>query len=314
MSAWTGWDWIAYFSLGAAAIAVALPQTLKDMGVVSERVTNFLSTRTWKYTPLALFLLATLILGLRACGIPGGNSNATPTEVPAPSIARQPIAPIYAPSASVKAAPDEPIAEVPPPPKRSVHLKKNVSSELVAGIAAKTAPALSTAPAPQVTPPNGDCNQTALGHDIKQQLDCSKHYEGNHQRHLTKEQTAGLVGAARGTCGKTLINVVAANSNYEAQVYAADFVSAFKSAGCNADSPNTIPGLRPTIMGVSVAIRPWVATYQEMKVNNPDAFSLTTDLSAAGIKFIVGKSEPEFYPEASFVLVIGGDDSVSAPP
>ncbi len=118
-------------------------------------------------------------------------------------------------------------------------------------------------------------------------------------RHLSSEQNATLTKMARKSCHLlTMVNVTAANSNHEAQVYATDFVKALKAAGCTADLALPIPGLTPDVIGIHIGVR-------DTKNNSPAAIELSKILSRIGIQFGVSPMKPDFFPEAQFVLVVG---------
>ena len=118
-------------------------------------------------------------------------------------------------------------------------------------------------------------------------------------RHLTSEQTTTLAAMAKQVCRSLpMINVTAANSNQEAQVYATEFVKALKAGGCVADLALPIPGLAPDVMGIHIGVR---------DIQNPayGAVELSKMINSIGIKFFVSPIKPEFFPDASFVLVVG---------
>jgi hypothetical protein len=162
-------------------------------------------------------------------------------------------------------------------------------------------------PAPSIST-SGDCSPVVTGQGASSNPDCSKHYEGASQRHLSKAQSGALIAVARETCNE-MINVTAANSNNEAQIYAIDFVNGFKAAGCQAKLALPIPGLRPEITGVSIGVRPTATNLADLRANNPGGYFLYTAITAVGIKFTVANVEPSFFPDSKFVLVIGGQES-----
>jgi hypothetical protein len=118
-------------------------------------------------------------------------------------------------------------------------------------------------------------------------------------RHLTAAQSNAISEIAK-TARHNLTGVVvtAANSNNEAQVYATEFVAALKAGGCNADLALPIPGLRPEVAGVHVAVH-------DLSNIPPEATELITILSGANVEFSRAKSEPNFFPELPMVLVVG---------
>ena len=118
-------------------------------------------------------------------------------------------------------------------------------------------------------------------------------------RHLTSEQSASLTAMAKQVCHSLpMVNVTAANSNHEAQLYAAEFVKALKGAGCAADLALPIPGLTPDVVGIHIGVRDTqnIAT---------GAYELSKILRGIGINFSVSPIKPDFFSEASFVLVVG---------
>lgn len=118
-------------------------------------------------------------------------------------------------------------------------------------------------------------------------------------RHLSPEQMAALTIIARKSCDLLpIINVTAANSNHEAQVYATDFVNALKAAGCKADLALPIPGLTPDVMGIHIGVR-------DTKSISPAAIELSKMLNASGVQFGFSPIKPDFFPDTQFVLVIG---------
>ncbi len=75
-------------------------------------------------------------------------------------------------------------------------------------------------------------------------------------RHLTPDQTAKMLAAARQVCSTLKrVPVTAANGNQEAQTFALDFIDLFKNAGCASDLELPIPGVTPDVEGVRVAVR-----------------------------------------------------------
>ncbi len=118
-------------------------------------------------------------------------------------------------------------------------------------------------------------------------------------RHLTSDQSAALAAMARQVCHSLpTVNVTAANSNHEAQVYGTDFVKALKSGGCTADLALPLPGLTPDVIGIHIGVR-------DTKNIPLGAIELSKMLTGIGIKFFVTPIKPDFFPEVSFVLVIG---------
>lgn len=118
-------------------------------------------------------------------------------------------------------------------------------------------------------------------------------------RHLSSEQSSALTTLARKACSSlAMVPVTADNSNHEAQVYADEFVKALKGAGCKADLALPIPGLRPDVIGIHIGVR-------DPRNVSPGAIELSKMLSSVGIQFSITPIKPDFFPEASFVLVVG---------
>jgi hypothetical protein len=118
-------------------------------------------------------------------------------------------------------------------------------------------------------------------------------------RHLTAEQSASLTAMAKHACHSfPMVNVTAANSNHEAQLYATEFVKALKGAGCAADLALPIPGLTPDVVGIHIGVR-------DPKNIATGANELSKILSGIGINFSISPIKPDFFPEASFVLIVG---------
>ena len=118
-------------------------------------------------------------------------------------------------------------------------------------------------------------------------------------RHLSSDQSVELTAMARKACHLLpMVNVTAANSNHEAQVYATDFVKALKAAGCASDLALPIPGLTPDVIGIHIGVR-------DTKNISPAGIELSKMLSGIGVQFGISPIKPDFFPEAQFVLVIG---------
>jgi hypothetical protein len=118
-------------------------------------------------------------------------------------------------------------------------------------------------------------------------------------RHLTSEQSATLTAMAKQVCHSlSMVNVTAANSNHEAQMYATEFVKVLKGAGCVADLALPIPGLTPDVVGIHIGVR-------DPKNLAPGAVELSKMLRGIGIKFFVTQIKPDFFPDVPFVLVVG---------
>lgn len=120
-------------------------------------------------------------------------------------------------------------------------------------------------------------------------------------RHLSSNQSAALTAMASKACHLLpMVNVTAANSNHEAQVYGTEFVKALKAAGCPSDLALPIPGLTPDVMGIHIGVR-------DPKNISPGAIELSKMLSAIGVQFAISPIKPDFFPEAQFVLAIGAN-------
>jgi hypothetical protein len=118
-------------------------------------------------------------------------------------------------------------------------------------------------------------------------------------RHLTLKQSDSLTTMARQVCHSlSTINVTAANSNHEAQLYGTEIVKALKAGGCDADLALPIPGLTPDVIGVHIGVR-------DPKNLPPEAIELSKMLTEIGVKFSISPIKPDFFPNVSFVLVIG---------
>ena len=118
-------------------------------------------------------------------------------------------------------------------------------------------------------------------------------------RHLNLKQTGTLTTMARQVCHSlSKINVTAAGSNHEAQVYGTEIVKALKAGGCEADLALPIPGLTPDVVGVHIGVRD--------SQNLPsEAIELSKMLTEIGVKFSISPIKPDFFTSESFVLVIG---------
>jgi len=120
-----------------------------------------------------------------------------------------------------------------------------------------------------------------------------------HGRHLTPEQGTALAAMARQVCNSIpMVNVTAANSNHEAQVYGNELVKALKEGGCAADLSLPIPGLTPDVVGIHIGVR-------DQKSVPSGAIELAKMLTGIGVKFSISPIKADFFPEVSFVLVIG---------
>lgn len=118
-------------------------------------------------------------------------------------------------------------------------------------------------------------------------------------RHLTLKQSDTLTNMARKVChSPSTINVTAANSNHEAQVYGTEIVKALKAGGCEADLALPIPGLRPDVIGVHIGVR-------DPKNLPSGVIELSKMLTEIGVRFSITPIKPDFFSGDSFVLVIG---------
>ena len=98
------------------------------------------------------------------------------------------------------------------------------------------------------------------------------------------------------TIGKVV--VTAATGNQEAQNYAMQFVKTFRAVGFESDLSLPIPGLRPDIIGIHLGVRD--------PTNIPaSVLVLSGVLQKAGIQFTISPIEPDFFPGADFVFVVG---------
>ena len=129
--------------------------------------------------------------------------------------------------------------------------------------------------------------------------------EGKHEisqlqpRALSSSKISKLTPAAPEFCKVTKsILVTAANGNHEAQSYAMEFVKLFKTSGCESDLSLPIPGLRPDVTGIHIGVR--------NRRNIPEgASSLSRILSNAGIQCNISQMSESFFPQASFILIVG---------
>ena len=118
-------------------------------------------------------------------------------------------------------------------------------------------------------------------------------------RHLTAEQSATIAAMARQVCHSlSAVIVTAANSDHEAQVYGTEFVKALKGAGCAADLSLPIPGLTLDVIGIHIGVR-------DPRNVPSEAIELSKILTEIGVEYSVSPIKPDFFPEVSFVLVIG---------
>jgi len=126
---------------------------------------------------------------------------------------------------------------------------------------------------------------------------------GPSQRKLRDDQIRDIQNSIRSRCETMpVINVTAATSNLEAQVYGADFVKAFRLAGCKSDLALPTPGLRPEIGGIIIGVRPAIQNVSQLH-DAPKAAAGA--LNAAHIEFSFSPMEDSFFPSEEFVLVIG---------
>lgn len=118
-------------------------------------------------------------------------------------------------------------------------------------------------------------------------------------RHLSPEQGFALTSMARKACTSLpMVNVTAANSNNEAQIYATEFVKILKAAGCASDLSLPIPGLTPDVIGIHIGVR-------DPQNLSHGAIELSKILSSIGIQFSISPLKPDFFSHAPFVLIIG---------
>jgi hypothetical protein len=74
MSNWLYWQWVLYIALFVAAGILAVDQGVKVSSGFARRVQAVVANSYWAFTPLALVLLATIILTGRELGWIGGKA------------------------------------------------------------------------------------------------------------------------------------------------------------------------------------------------------------------------------------------------
>lgn len=117
-------------------------------------------------------------------------------------------------------------------------------------------------------------------------------------RHLSDSEKSELFAAAKGLCPSLpMINVTASDGSHEAQAYGMEFVKVFREAGCSSDLALPLPGLTPDLKGVHIGVHDLTTI--------PEALALKTILSAAHIQSPIILLVPDFFSQASFVLIIG---------
>jgi hypothetical protein len=77
MRDWGFWEWLAYGTIFAAAIILAVVQGSKDMTPPNWLPALFLSTR-WNYVPLILMLIGASVFALREIGWIGKTQSSQP--------------------------------------------------------------------------------------------------------------------------------------------------------------------------------------------------------------------------------------------
>jgi hypothetical protein len=68
MRHWTFWEWVAYIGLSIAAIIIAADQGVKLAPELLQRFSGMITSPFWAFAPLALIILATVILIGREIG------------------------------------------------------------------------------------------------------------------------------------------------------------------------------------------------------------------------------------------------------
>jgi hypothetical protein len=83
MRKWSFWDWLGYTGLAIAAVMVAADTGLRGATGSATRLTDLLNSPLWAFMPLALIVLASGILVLRAFNLIGRTQPAatTPTAI-----------------------------------------------------------------------------------------------------------------------------------------------------------------------------------------------------------------------------------------
>ncbi|MGA9863728.1 MAG: hypothetical protein WA383_19790 [Terriglobales bacterium] len=119
-------------------------------------------------------------------------------------------------------------------------------------------------------------------------------------RHLAPKQIADIEAAKAACAAMSFIHVTA--SSDEAKRHAYEFINALQSAGCGANLDLPIPGLRPNVFGVWVGVR-------DMKNPDPSARALSTILGNADVSAPLAPMESNFFPDSTFVLVVGAKGS-----
>lgn len=118
-------------------------------------------------------------------------------------------------------------------------------------------------------------------------------------RHLFPHEADKMLVVARQLCPKLKrVPVTAANGNQEAQAYAIEFVSIFKSAGCVSDLQLPIPGLIPDVQGVRIGVRDLTSIPIEVEF-------LGKILAAGNLEHQINPLTNDFFPNELFVLVVG---------
>jgi hypothetical protein len=195
------------------------------------------------------------------------------------------------------------------PVDRVVEKERIVQAECPKTDTKGTAKAKANKDSPPVTPPQQppikqDCGAGNCAASVGQQGGVTAgQINIDTDRRLTPKQLADI-GADKIDCAAAPFIKVTASSD-EAKRYASQFIGALRKAGCRADLELPIPGLRPDITGVFIGVR-------DMDKIDPSATALGKVLSSANIPFLFRLMEPDFFPGAAFVLVIGAKESPSA--
>jgi len=149
---------------------------------------------------------------------------------------------------------------------------------------------------------NGNCQANAIGGNATVENSCNTFAPLD--RRLNKNQADTIASYAAKFCtSHPKVVVTAALGNQEAQRYATDFIAVLNrpQVGCHADLSLPIPGLKPDVVGVNFAIRGRPGL-------NGDEAPLFAGLGAAGIPVRIHPLADDFFPNETFVLVIGAKE------
>lgn len=81
MSDWRFWDWVAYAILFVAAMIIAIDTGIRLSPVTWPHIPEFLHSGWWGFAPLALLIIATLILLARGLGWIGRRKMSASAEI-----------------------------------------------------------------------------------------------------------------------------------------------------------------------------------------------------------------------------------------